>query len=305
MRRSTCFVDVQTPQKNAEIPMRTNFDRRAFLAGFFSLYVLKATTQKARAVDAPFDGSNSQKSRSIESTRGIFTFQTDFNLSEIESEIASLEALADELTQTLEIPAPREKVLARILPDETSWRAFFKKNFPGLAYRTAMFDRKNYLFDSRKSRLYAFRGPNLEVDLRHEGTHALLTASLRRSVPIWLDEGLAEYFEEAPEARRQNAKRSATTVARLENGAFSSLELLESVSDVSSATSAFYSDSWAWTNYLLNASSKTRAVVSEYLNDLARSRPFAPKISARLKKIGGGKEALHRFYRDAASRNRA
>jgi len=284
--------------------MKTDFNRRAFLVGSLTFYVLKATASESSAAVVLFNDDNSSKSRPIESSRGIFTFQTDFNLSEISSEIASLDALADELTQTLNIPAPKEKVLAQILPDETSWREFFKKNFPGLAYRTAMFDRKNYLLDSRKSRLYAFRGPKLEVDLRHEGTHALLAASLGQSVPLWLDEGLAEYFEETPETRKKNAKRLETTSARLENGSFSSLKLLESVSNVSSTTNAFYNDSWAWINYLLNASSETRAVVSEYLNDLARFRLFASKISARLKKIGGGEKALRRYYQNATSRVR-
>ncbi|GIT30210.1 MAG: hypothetical protein Ct9H300mP1_22560 [Planctomycetaceae bacterium] len=31
-------------------------------------------------------------------------------------------------------------------------------------------------------------------DLRHEFTHGVLHSSLKR-VPLWLDEGLAEYFE--------------------------------------------------------------------------------------------------------------
>ena len=285
--------------------MRTYFDRRAFLSLGLVFYVVGRTTRAARAFDNLFEGANSSSKGRLETTRGVFTFQTDFELSEIASEIASLDSLVDELTQTLRIPPPREKILAQILPDEASWREFFKKNFSELAYRTAMFDRKNYLFDSRKSRLYTFRGSTLGVDLRHEGTHALLASSLRRSVPIWLDEGLAEYFEETPKARIQNDERKAKVVARLENGAFSSLELLESVSNISSATSAFYLDSWAWVNYLLNDSAKTRDVLSEYLNDLARSRPFAPKVGARLKKIGGGEDSLRRFYRRGASYERA
>ena len=40
----------------------------------------------------------------------------------------------------------------------------------------------------------------LAVDLRHETTHAVLHGLLPM-VPLWLDEGLAEYFE-APEANR-------------------------------------------------------------------------------------------------------
>ncbi len=278
---------------------KASVDRRAFLISLIAVCVSGATSRDAFSspIENPFGRFGSSGKRPAEIERGAFAFQVDFELSEIASELASLDEVAAELSSTLKIPAPREKILARVLPDEASWRAFFQKTFPGVAYRTAMFERKEYLFDARKERLYAFRGPTLEVDLRHEGTHALLAASLRRSVPIWLDEGLAEYFEETPRERAENPDRTTKVVARLENGSFAPLERLESVSVMTAATNAFYLDSWAWTNYLLNDSSETRAIVSEYLNDLARSRPFAPKISARLKKTGGGEEALRRFYR--------
>ena len=37
-------------------------------------------------------------------------------------------------------------------------------------------------------------GDRLEEDLRHEATHALLHVAVG-DLPLWLDEGLAEYFE--------------------------------------------------------------------------------------------------------------
>ena len=42
--------------------------------------------------------------------------------------------------------------------------------------------------------VYTYSSPRLEEDLRHEATHALLRGSFG-DLPLWLDEGLAEYFE--------------------------------------------------------------------------------------------------------------
>ena len=43
-------------------------------------------------------------------------------------------------------------------------------------------------------KVFAYKSKALPVDVRHEGTHGLLHAALPM-VPLWLDEGLAEYFE--------------------------------------------------------------------------------------------------------------
>ena len=42
--------------------------------------------------------------------------------------------------------------------------------------------------------VYTYWGNRIQQDLRHELTHAILHSVLK-DVPLWLDEGLAEYFE--------------------------------------------------------------------------------------------------------------
>ena len=53
--------------------------------------------------------------------------------------------------------------------------------------------------------VYTFYGEHIRQDLRHELTHALLHSVLR-DVPLWLDEGLAEFFELPPEADGVNTQ---------------------------------------------------------------------------------------------------
>ena len=52
--------------------------------------------------------------------------------------------------------------------------------------------------------VYTFWSDHLRQDLRHELTHALLNG-VTKEVPLWLDEGLAEYYELPPERDGMNA----------------------------------------------------------------------------------------------------
>ena len=73
-------------------------------------------------------------------------------------------------------------------------------------------------------------GDHLRTDLRHELTHALLHSVLK-DVPLWLDEGLAGYFELPPENDGVNPQH----LELLRRGPFqpdlARLESLEQVGD--------------------------------------------------------------------------
>ena len=88
-----------------------------------------------------------------------------------------------------------------ILDDEAAFRTFLTFHHPELPDRRAFF-----LAGPDGATIYTARGDHLEEDLRHEATHALLhRAGL--AMPLWLDEGLAEYFEVEPDALRRRGPR--------------------------------------------------------------------------------------------------
>ncbi len=236
-----------------------------------------------------------------ETRRGPFIARADFDLTPLEPALAELDALAADLTRTFRLPTPREKVVVRIFRDEAAWREYSKREFPTTPYRRALYDRKNYLFDrdGANGRVYLCVNPLFENDLRHEGTHAFLSAAIGRSVPIWLDEGIAEYFEAPKETRLTNETWRPRTVERLRNGEFSSLESLEKLTGMADITRAKYGDSWAWVCWLLNGPESVRDVAPQYLNDLAARKLFAAKPSKRLAalaKDGAVERSLRRFY---------
>lgn len=236
-----------------------------------------------------------------EARRGPFIARADFDLATIEDELAALDALVAEMRSTLRLPEFREKVVVRIFRDEATWREFHRQNFGGAPYRRAMYDRKNYLFDRDEApgRVYLYLNPDFEKDLRHECAHAILGAALGRSVPIWLDEGIAEYYEASPEERATNPVWFERAAERLRRGDFSSLESLEKIAGIEGMTNVKYCDSWAWVAWFLNGPEAVRDVLPQYLNDAAARKLFASKPSKRLKAIardGAAERSLRRYF---------
>jgi hypothetical protein len=102
-------------------------------------------------------------------------------------------------------------------------------------------------------------------------------------VPLWLDEGLAEYFEVSREMRvRQNPHHAAVEAAvrfgqlpRLEE-----LELLENLDDMGRDE---YRDAWAWVHFMLHGPREAQDELNRYLDEL-HSGADPGRLSDRLRR---------------------
>jgi hypothetical protein len=94
----------------------------------------------------------------------------------------------------------------------------------------------------------------LQVNLRHELTHSLIH---RRwpSVPLWLDEGLAEYFEQDDPSKHPASDRLARMAA---TGRFPSPERLWQASSSAQLNGEDYELAFAWTRFLLEGNADQR-----------------------------------------------
>ena len=128
-------------------------------------------------------------------TIGPFICQATFPLADCEPILKELPELQRELTRTLGIPPTRKPIGIFLFSNAAQHQAYIEQHFPHVPYRRALF-----IKEGDQAGVYAYRHPELDVDLRHECTHALLHGVLP-VVPLWLDEGLAEYFE-VPAAQR-------------------------------------------------------------------------------------------------------
>jgi hypothetical protein len=112
----------------------------------------------------------------------------------------------------------------------------------------------------------------MEVDLRHEGTHALLHATLP-VVPLWLDEGLAEYFEVPASERTSHYSHLSKTRWSVRLGNVATIEQLEQLRDLTEMGQTEYRQAWAWVHFLLHGSAAAHDELMRYLNDIQNHMP--------------------------------
>jgi hypothetical protein len=186
-----------------------------------------------------------------------------------------LSQLEHELQRTLGLPPAAATVEVYLLADEASHRVVLEQLYPRVPYRRAL-----YVQRDRRAAVYAYQHPELAIDLRHECTHALLHANLP-SVPLWLDEGLAEYFE-MPEAKRAFKHPHLPELTwNLRLGMFRAIESLESADDLSDMGGVEYLFSWGWVHFMLHGPVAAHRALVQFVADLRRGRPPG-RLSDRL-----------------------
>lgn len=192
--------------------------------------------------------------------------------------ITDLQRLRQQISETLELPLGSKPVVVYLFSNEQEYNQYLDTKFPGFPKRRAYFIETA----GRDLSVYTWWGEQIQEDLRHEYTHGLLHACLT-NVPLWLDEGLAEYFEVGGGVpgliNNEHAQLLANDVQR---GAWrpdlARLEYLEEVKDMARAD---YREAWAWVHFMMHSSPETRAVLLEYLHDL-QTNPRPGSLRDRL-----------------------
>jgi hypothetical protein len=165
----------------------------------------------------------------------------------------------------LGIPEPRESIQIFLFRNETGYRKFLEEQFPEAPYRRALYIKKD-----GPGMVLAHCQKELAVDLRHEMTHALLHASLRE-IPLWLDEGLAEYFEIAPDERAHRNPYLPSVKWNAKLGMAPDLKRLETLTTLTQMSTREYRDAWSWTHFLLHHSPATHHALARFLKKLSEN----------------------------------
>jgi hypothetical protein len=198
---------------------------------------------------------------------GPFQCVSEFPLATLDAEFRELSLVERELQRTLGLPAAQDQIEIYLLADEHAHRNLLAELYPQVPYRRAL-----YVQRQRLAKVYAYRHPELAVDLRHECTHALLHANLPM-VPLWLDEGLAEYFEMAEPSRAFDHPHLAALKWNLRLGMFRSVESLELSKDLDDMGGIEYRFSWAWVHFMLHGPVAAHRALVQYLADIGRGEP--------------------------------
>jgi len=208
---------------------------------------------------------------------GPFVCRADFPLTGIESLLNDLARLQSDLLASLKIQPTTERIEIYLFHDESTYRRHLRHYFPEVPYRRAL-----YVKRGGPGMVLAYRSRQLPVDLRHECTHALLHAVLPM-VPLWLDEGLAEYFELPPSQRAFGSPHLSGVRWRVRFGVLPQIGPLEKKGDLSEMDGSDYRDAWAWTHFMLQGPVEARDELARFFADIQASVPPG-LLSQRLKR---------------------
>ena len=167
-----------------------------------------------------------------------------------------------------------------IFANRAAYLNHLNKTLPKAPRRTSLF-----VVRGGKPTILAADGDSLKPDLLHESVHAINYASFGSdNFPLWLDEGMAEWFE-ADE--RQQAKVHGEMIATIMGDQRRALAVplklssIERITTTTKADALSYAASWAWTRFLGDPATDCHRIWLRYLTDI-QSGIAAGKLSHRL-----------------------
>ena len=228
----------------------------------FLLYLcaLLAIAEQAHADEAWVDFYNSAP----------FHYRSEFQLDGRQDLFREIDLLKSDVELILDLKGSDNAIQLNLFRTNTSYWRYVSQRIPEGMTRRAL-----YVKGPDMGRVYVQRSSKLETDLRHEATHALLH-NMVPYLPMWLDEGIAEYFEVPRQKRAFGNTHLRSLRWAIRFGWRPSLTELEKSRDLSEMKRLDYRNSWAWVHFLLHESPESRKVLIDYLNDIKFGNPPGP-----------------------------
>lgn len=267
----------------------------ALTSGCHSLSFLSPATDKSDKDSAPALPAR----RTLRVSQ--FLFSADFELKKDLPLFKELERLRDQVHRDLQLPAANTVVQIYLFEDRDHYERFMRVKYPELPKRRAFFVAQPRGVGGGEDLLvYTYWGDRIQQDLRHELTHALLHSVLK-NVPLWLDEGLAEYYEMPAEWKGTNYQH----LEAIRRGGFQpDLARLEQLSQVDQMTPTEYREAWAWAHLMLRGKPEAKTVLLNYLQ-LLRTNPNPGPLGPRLATVYPSlEEALNQYVAQVDARPR-
>jgi hypothetical protein len=192
--------------------------------------------------------------------------------------LQELRAQRNLVSTKLGLPLSDEPIHVYLFSSAEKLAAYVRVHFPGLPTRRAFF-----VESDTKLNVYAYWGDRVAEDLRHEVAHGYLH-SVVPNLPLWLDEGLAEYFEVPRGLDGVNRPHLDQLTGDPQRPWQPDLERLEQLRGTDEMTQIEYAQSWGWTQFLLESSPQRLQILQGYLQALARHQVPEP-LSAQLRRV--------------------
>ncbi len=201
---------------------------------------------------------------------------SDFPIQPHHRLLDELVARRADVSKLLGLPLAEERVHVYLFGSTDRFKRFMQLYHPEMPARRAFF-----LETDTRLLVYAQWGDRVAEDLRHEVTHAYLHAVVP-NLPLWLDEGLAEYFEVPRGYAGVNRENLASVLSRIKQGTWNpDLPRLERLDPASEMSHDDYAEAWAWVHFMLHGGTAADERLRAFLADLRRDGAAEP-LSWRL-----------------------
>jgi hypothetical protein len=211
--------------------------------------------------------------------RGQLVFHSDFPLPANHRLLEELTARRSDLEERLGLPGSDEPIHVYLFDSAEQFKEFVRSRHPDFPPRRAFF-----IETDTRLQIYAQWGDRLAEDLRHEVTHGYLH-SVVSDVPLWLDEGLAEYSEPPRAQHGLNRDHLKYISQQIRQGLWQpDLARLERLAPSRDLSQPDYAESWAWVHFLLETRPERAAVLRDYLA-ARRQKGVAEPLSTRLARL--------------------
>lgn len=181
-----------------------------------------------------------------------------------------------DLGQKLDLPSGGEPLFIYLFESPELFRTYTSKFHPELPNRRAFF-----LETDTRLIVLAHWGDRVAEDLRHEVAHGYLHAVVP-NLPLWLDEGLAEYYEVPRGHNGLNRQHVEHLYAAYQDGVWKpDLHRLERLGSAEHLTQLDYAESWAWAHFLMETDPARLVVLQTYLSEL-RNHGSAGSLAAAI-----------------------
>jgi hypothetical protein len=216
--------------------------------------------------------------RRTELVAGQLVIHADFPLAGQHRLVRELEAMRADVSQELGLPISDEPVHLYLFENPARYEAFVAARFPAFPARRAFFVETDTTLS-----VFAAWQDRIAEDLRHETTHGYVHAVVP-AIPLWLDEGIAEYFELPGTEQGRHAAHLAHLSGRIIEGTWRpDMERLEALEKAGEMSQDHYAEAWCWVHWLLATTPERRTLLQDYLADLRRDPATAP-LSVRLRR---------------------
>jgi hypothetical protein len=227
-----------------------------------------------------------------EVTAGQLVIHADFPIAGQHRLVRELDGLRTDVSQELGLPVSDEPVNLYLFETTDRYDAFVARRFPSFPARRAFFVET----DTSLS-VFAAWQDRIAEDLRHETTHGYVHAVVP-AIPLWLDEGAAEYFETPRSDQGLHRGHVAHLAGRLLEGTWRpDLGRLEALAAAGEMSQDHYAESWCWVHWLLRTTPARKKILQDYLADVRRD-PATPPLSMRLRHELSGSDDSAAAVRD-------